>query len=91
MDSQHARTRAQQRAIPPLVDEWLDRYGEEEHDGRGGVQRYFSRRSIRAMERDLGAQPVAICKRYLGAYRVDSSHDGTVITRGWRTRRLRRR
>lgn len=49
--SAHARQRAKERCIPPLIDEWLDRFGEEVHDGNGAVKLYFSKRSIRAMER----------------------------------------
>ena len=37
MNSRHAATRAQQRGIPPLVDQLLDLYGQEEHDGHGAV------------------------------------------------------
>jgi hypothetical protein len=42
-----ADVRAQQRAIPPFVDWLLDEFGEEEHDGRGCVRVYFTRRSVR--------------------------------------------
>ena len=34
MNTQHAEIRAQQRGIPPLVDELLDRYGHEHHRQR---------------------------------------------------------
>ena len=30
----HAQRRAQQRAIPVMIDEWLDRFGDESYDGR---------------------------------------------------------
>ena len=88
--SKHAASRAQQRGQPPLVDRLLDEFGEELHDGQGAVRLYFSHRSIRRMEQALGHQPVAIFKRYLRAYKVESLSDGTVITRGWLTRRLNR-
>lgn len=47
--SVHAKVRAQQRGIPPLIDRWLDEFGEEDYDGRGGVRIFFSRRSVKAM------------------------------------------
>ena len=59
MNTRHAELRAQQRGIPPLVDELLDRYGTEQHDGHGAVVLYFDRTSIRTMERELGHRPVA--------------------------------
>lgn len=88
--SQHAKLRAQQRGIPPLIDLWLDEYGEEQHDGHGGVIRYFSRRSIRAMEQGFGRDPVRRMSEYLGAYKVESSQDGQTITAGHRYRHLKR-
>ncbi len=88
--TKHAAIRAQQRGIPPLVDYWLDEYGEEEFDGHGCVCLYFSQRSVRKMERSLGHQPVALFKRYLHAYKIECCTDGTTITKGWRIRRIQR-
>lgn len=88
--SQHARQRAQQRGIPPLIDLWLDEFGEEQYDGHGGVIRYFSRRSIRAMEQGFGREPVRCMREYLDAYKVENSHDGQTITTGHRYRRITR-
>ena len=31
----HASVRSQQRCIPPLIDQWLDLYGQEEYSGAG--------------------------------------------------------
>jgi hypothetical protein len=42
------------------------------------------------MEQALGHQPVTMFKRYLSAYKVETT-DGTTITKGWRTTRIRRR
>lgn len=88
--TKHAQIRAQQRAIPPLVDRLLDEFGEEHHDGHGCVKLFFNRRSVRRMERALGHQPVTLLNRYLNAYKVETT-DGTTITKGWRTERINRR
>ncbi len=90
MDTSHAAIRAQQRGIPPLVDRWLDEFGEEEHDGHGYIRLYFSHRSVREMERSLGRQPVGLFKRYLHAYKIESCADGATITKGWRTCHMKR-
>lgn len=87
----HAAQRAQQRGIPPLVTEWLDRYGDEQYDGRGGVLRYFSRASVRRMERDFGRAPVARMSEYLDCYLVQSSRDSSLITVGHRATRIRKK
>lgn len=89
MNTRHASIRAQQRGIPPLVGELLDRYGQEEHDGRGAVIRYLDRQSIRAMERELGRRPVARLAEWLDAYQVTS--EGRTVTIGHRTRRIWRK
>jgi lantibiotic modifying enzyme len=83
--------RAQQRCIPPLIDLWLDQFGEEQYDGHGGVVLFFSHTSIRAMERTFGRAPVRKLAEYLHTYKVASSIDGSTITVGHRTRRVRRK
>lgn len=90
MNTRHADIRAQQRGIPPMVDELLDRYGHEEHDGHGAVLLYMNKDSIRRMERDLGRRPVSRLSEWFDAYKVKGS-DGRTITVGHRTRRLWRK
>ena len=68
----------------------MDEYGEEEYDGHGAIRVYFSRRSIRRLEKAFGSRPVKRLAEYLTAYKVHSSHDGTVLTVGHRTKRIRR-
>jgi hypothetical protein len=89
--SEHAAKQAQRRGIPPLIDEWLDSYGEEVYDGHGATVRYFSKRSIREMEKAYGSLPVRKLSEWHDAYKVVSIDDGTVITIGHRRRRLWRR
>lgn len=90
MNTQHAEIRAQQRGIPPLMDELLDRYGHEQHDGHGAVILFLDKQSIRSMERDLGRRPVAHLAEWLDVYKVRTS-DGQTITIGHRTRRIWRK
>ena len=78
--SAHARIRSQQRGIPPLIQAWLDDFGEELHDGRGAVIRYFSRRSVRKLEREVGTIPVRRMSEFLRTYMVEGQSDGIVIT-----------
>lgn len=89
--STHARVRGQQRGIPPLVNQWLDEYGEEQFDGRGGVIVFLTKRSRRRMERAMGREPVRRLAEYLDAYKIVRSHDGQTITLGHRTKRIPRR
>ncbi len=90
MNTRHAELRSQQRGIPPMIDQWLDLYGQEEHDGHGAVVVYLNKMSIRHMERDMGRRPVARMSEWLGAYKVRASN-GETITIGHRTRRVRRK
>lgn len=89
--STHARIRAQQRGIPPLIDQWLDEYGEEQFDGHGGVIVFLTKRSRRRMEREMGREPVRRLEEFLDTYKIVSSHDGHTITLGHRTKRIPRR
>ena len=90
MNTRHAELRAQQRGIPPMIDQWLDLYGQEEHDGHGGVVVYLNKLSIRHMERDMGRRPVARMSEWFDTYKVRASN-GETITIGHRTRRVRRK
>lgn len=87
--TEHAAIRSQQRCVPKLIVDWLADYGEEVYDGHGGVVRFFSRRSIRRMERDFGSVPVRKLSEYLRCYMVEASDDGSVITVGKRHRNAR--
>lgn len=89
--SAHAAIRAQQRGIPPLIDQWLDLYGKERYDGHGGVVVYLDKSSIRRMEHDMGREPVRRLSTWRNAYKIKSSHDGCTITTGLRNKRIWRR
>lgn len=90
MNTRHAEVRAQQRGIPPMVDQLLDLYGHEAHDGHGAIVLYLDKASIRSMERDLGRRPVARLAEWLDSYKVKTT-DGRTITVGHRTRRMWRK
>ena len=87
----HALARARQRGIPPLIEQWLDTYGQEDYDGNGARRVFFSKASIRRMERDFGRAPVQKLSEWLDVYKVEDSSSGWVITIGHRHRHLRRR
>lgn len=88
MNSRHASSRAQQRAIPPLVIDWLLNYGAETPDKNGAAIRYFDRRAIRNLERHVGRECVRRMKDKLSSYLVEA--EGKVITVGHRCRRIRK-
>lgn len=90
MHTRHADIRAQQRGIPPFVDNLLDQYGQEVHDGNGGTILYLDKLSIRNMERDMGRRVVARLSEWLKAYKVQTS-DGKTITIGHRYQRIWRK
>jgi len=89
--SRHAEIRAQQRGIPPLIDQILDLYGREQYDGHGGVVIYLDKGSIRRMERDMGREPVRRLSTWRSAYKVKSSISGCTITTGIRIERIWRK
>ncbi|RYZ84716.1 MAG: hypothetical protein EOP06_17575 [Proteobacteria bacterium] len=90
MNTKHAAIRAQQRGIPPLVDQLLDLYGQEQHDGHGAIVLFLNKLSIRRMERDLGRRPVARLSEWLNTYKVKDM-EGRTITVGHRSQRIWRK
>jgi len=90
MFSKHAKTRNQQRCIPPIVHQWLDEYGKEVYDKhRGAIKVFFSSESIKRLERNCGRHFIRENKKYLRAYRIEGSSDSKIITCGWRTKRIK--
>ena len=86
----HARARARQRAIPPLIVDWLARFGAACHDGHGATIRYFDQRSRKALAREVGHVIVDRLGALLDTY-VVLAGDGAVITTGHRVKRVNRR
>ena len=89
--TQHAEIRARQRGIPPLIEEWLVEFGEEDYDGQGARRMYFSKKSIRNMEREFGRAPVRKLSEWFNVYKVEALENGSIITIGHRYQRLWRR
>ncbi len=85
--SKHAARRRQQRGIPPLIIEWLQRYGASVHSF-GDCIRFFNKRSRRALATAVGEAVVQRLAPYLNSYAV-VGQDGTVLTVGHRFRRVR--
>lgn len=91
MHTNHSRIRAQQRGIPPLIDQIHDAYGRESYDGHGCVVVYLDKTSLRRMEKDMGREPVRCLAAWHDAYKVQRTADGATITIDHRTERQWRR
>lgn len=90
--SHHAAVRSQQRGIDAAQRDLLLNYGDRLYDGRGGVIRFFSVRSMQRVERALGGDVLRKLDTLRRCYLVESASDGTIITVGKRYagRRLQR-
>lgn len=82
--SKHAEVRSQQRGVPSQISQWLVYFGDEVFDGRGGVIRYFSSKSIQELKDVVGATEVKRMSEFLRCYLVEAANDGSVITIGKR-------
>ena len=90
MKTKHATRQAQRRGIVPFADEALDRFGQEQYDGQGGIIVCLTKASRKAMEREWGHRAVAKLWELLkDAYKVVST-DGQTITVGHRYQRIQR-
>ena len=86
MLTRHARSRMQQRGIPPAQVERILRFGTERHDRHGGVIVYFDRGARRRAERAHAATAPEL-DQLAGLYLVVA--EGRVATVGHRFRRIR--
>lgn len=87
--SVHARIRMQQRCIPAIVPDCLLDYGASHRTAHGNI-RYFNKRSRRCIQRDLTPARKKQVEPYFNCYLVEAD-DGTIITVGYRYRRMRHR
>ena len=88
--SDHSTARMQQRCIPPLLVDWLLRFGTRWPAGGGTERVALDHRGRRELEREIGAWAYLRLERKLDAFiLVDAS--GALVTAGYRTVRTRRR
>jgi hypothetical protein len=89
--SNHASHCMQKRSVPPIVLDWLHDYGSEQYDGRGAAIRYFDRAAKERLKRVWGHQFIRANKKYLAVYIVEDVGGQSLITVGYRNRRIPRR
>ena len=87
--TEHARARSRQRAIPELVLDSLLSFGKILHDHRGSSVVFFDHRAKALLRRAWGEGDYRRYEGKLDAYAVVAD-DGSVITVGHRTRRIKR-
>jgi len=78
----HAATRTRQRAIPPIVIEWLLRFGDQRWS-RGAAVYEFDKDSRRRLRRHVGRRLFTAIEHLLDAY-VVMGEGGCIVTVGWR-------
>lgn len=82
LHGKHVLHRMKNRGIGPFVVDLYLLYAEEEHDGRGGIRYFFTRRSRRRVKKELGGQLYKHIRHQLDACVVEC--DGDVVTVMWR-------
>jgi hypothetical protein len=84
----HARVRAQQRAIPPIVVDLLDQFGAREPAGDGAWKLFFDKQSRRRFRAYAGPLASSL-EQHLDVYAVVDGR-GKVITLAHRLDRISR-
>jgi hypothetical protein len=85
--TEHAAMRTQQRAIPPLIVDWLLTYGAVQRS-HGADKLFFDRCARMRLARDVGRQVVDRLGDLLNTYIV--VNEDKLITAGHRQGRIRR-
>lgn len=80
--SAHARKRMAQRGVGDVDLRLVLAFGEETHDGRGGVRYTMTSAAMDRLRAAVGHTPKV--DRLAGVYAVLSTEDGAVITVGHR-------
>lgn len=80
--SKHCSKRQQKRAIPNQALRWLQEFGDCQKAHGGLNKRYFSKKSIRELESEVGPQIVGLCSKYLSVVLIEND-DGKIVTAYW--------
>lgn len=80
--TKHAQTRSQQRAIPPLIIDWLCRYGSRLNGMNGTTVCFFDRESRRCLASEVGHVVVRRLSDMMDTYLVLSGN--SIVTIGHR-------
>ena len=80
--TKHAQTRSQQRAIPPLIIEWLCKYGCRLKGMNGTTVCFFDRESRRCLASEVGHIVVRRLSDMMDTYLVLSGN--SIVTIGHR-------
>ena len=86
--TKHGMRRQQQRGVPPAIIEWLQQFGAVAYTN-AAKKRFFDRAARKRMAQALGHQVVDRLGDLLNCYVVESL-DGTIITTGHHTERIRK-
>lgn len=87
--TKHAQTRLQQRAIPPLIIEWLCKYGHRLKGMNGTTVCFFDRDSRRYLASEVGHVVVRRLSDMMDTYLVLSGD--SIVTIGHRYKPFRYR
>ena len=85
--SKHAQKRLQQRAIPPLIIEWLCKYGRRLHGMNGTTVCFFDKDSRRCLASEVGHVVVRRLSDMMDTYLVISGD--IIVTIGHRYKPLK--
>lgn len=86
--TRHAATRLQQRAIPPIIVDWLLSYGKHVPAHKHCHAIFFDKFGRQRLKHDIGSWMYRIVESKLNAY-VVLSEEGEVITAGYRNKRFK--
>ena len=85
--NKHAQTRLQQRTIPPLIIEWLCKYGSRLQGMNGTTVCFFDRDSRRCLASEVGQIVIRRLSDMMDAYVVLSGDN--IVSVGHRYKPLR--
>jgi len=85
--TEHAKTRCQQRGIPPLIIQWLNRFGERQHTGNS-YRIFFNKKSKKKLEKEMGKIVVDRLGDLMNLYIIKKKQNSFIVTAGHRTKRF---
>ena len=85
----HAANQVTSRRIPLQIIELVHYFGAETYDHHGGVIRFLDKKAMKRLGAEGALADLQLARQYRDVYLVESSNEHTLISAGYRYKRIR--
>lgn len=85
----HAADRIKSRKIPIKIIELVHCFGAKAYDHHGGIIRFLDKKAMKRLRVEGAITEIQLATQYRDVYLIESANDHSLITAGYRHKRIR--